>query len=80
MGRSNSYGIVPRRWSDGQDSMQFGRLSEARACPKTELQRSPVGAHAKHGITGRDLIVIQEALVDCCSEPLTTSIPAHLCP
>jgi hypothetical protein len=80
MDRSNSYGIVPRRWSDGQDSMQFAGFLKQGPAPKPSFRGRLWGAHAKHGITGRDLIVIQEALVDCSSEPLTTSISAHLCP
>jgi hypothetical protein len=43
MNRSNFYGILPRRWSDGQDSMQFAGFLKLGAGPKSELQRSPVG-------------------------------------
>ena len=79
MDRSNSYGIVPRRWSDGQDSMQFAGFLKLGPALKPSFRGRRWGDHAKQGKTGRDLIVIQEALVDCSSEPLTSSIPAHLC-
>jgi hypothetical protein len=79
MNSSNFYGILPRRWSDGQDSMQFAgflKLGQLGPALNPSFRGRRWGDHAKQGKTGRDLIVIQEALVDCFSEPLTTSIPA----
>jgi hypothetical protein len=76
MNLSNFYGIMPRRWSDGQDSMQFAGFPKLGPALNPSFRGRRWGDHAKQGKTGRDLIVIQEALVDCFSEPLTTSIPA----
>jgi hypothetical protein len=38
MDRSNSYGIVPRRWSDGQDSMQFAGFLKQGLAPKPSFR------------------------------------------
>jgi hypothetical protein len=38
MDRSNSYGIVPRRWSDGQDSMQFAGFLKQGHAPKSSFR------------------------------------------
>jgi hypothetical protein len=38
MDLSNHYGIVPRRWSDGQDSMQFAGFLKQGPAPKPSFR------------------------------------------